>query len=183
MAVLIDGRIFLNHVGEVPAQVNMQILYNNMFYGITFFRWKMSPQNVEYMTRIIFLGGNPNRRPDIFKSCRRDPGPSEHANIIKQWFAWSYVSDENLHGNIRLVNINVIIFGNRCRCIKKIVEDMEILLEICFTSPPGGNPGWRFTAGIESCWKKFGPRHTFLKVFGQILESCQFIWPLVGFPC
>ena len=39
-------------------------------------------ENVEYMTRIIFLGGNLNRRQDIFKSFKNGPGPSEHENII-----------------------------------------------------------------------------------------------------
>ena len=41
----------------------------------------MSPENVEYMTRIIFRGGNPNRRPDISKICGGEPGPSEYADI------------------------------------------------------------------------------------------------------
>ena len=43
---------------------------------------KSSRENDEYMTRIIFLGGNPNRRQDIFKLSRRAPGPSEHENFI-----------------------------------------------------------------------------------------------------
>ncbi len=45
---------------------------------------KVRAENVEYMTRMIFLGGNPNRRQDIFKSCRRVPGPSEHANLVQK---------------------------------------------------------------------------------------------------
>ena len=63
--MVIDGRIF--YVAEVPAQVNMQILYNNMFYVTMFFRWECSLENVEYIIRIIFLGGIPNRQQDILK--------------------------------------------------------------------------------------------------------------------
>ena len=36
---------------------------------------------------------------------------------------------------------------------------------------------------MKMCWKNSGPRRDFSKVFWQILESCQFIWPLVNFPC
>ena len=52
MAILIDGRIFLNHVGELPAQVNMQIFYKNICYVMKFFGWKSSPENFKYMTGI-----------------------------------------------------------------------------------------------------------------------------------
>ena len=44
---------------------------------------KSSRESVEYMTRIIFLGGNPNRQQDTSKSCRRAPCPSEHANMVQ----------------------------------------------------------------------------------------------------
>ena len=54
------------------------------------FRGKTSREHVEYMTRIIFLGGSPNRRQDIVKLCRRGPGPSEHANIIQKHVLWHY---------------------------------------------------------------------------------------------
>ena len=49
-----------------------------------FFGWKSSRGNVEYMTRIIFLGGILNRQQDIIKLCRRPPCSSEHANIAQK---------------------------------------------------------------------------------------------------
>ena len=36
-------------------------------------------------TRIILPGGNPNPRQDIFKLCRRAPGPSEFANHVEKY--------------------------------------------------------------------------------------------------
>ena len=36
---------------------------------------------------------------------------------------------------------------------------------------------------MKMCSKNSGPRRNFSKVFGQILESCVFIWPLDNFPC
>ena len=73
MAILIDARIFLNEVRAVPAQANMKILYKYTFYVIIFFGSKSSPGNLKYMTRNIFLGGNPNRRPDSFEDVREHP--------------------------------------------------------------------------------------------------------------
>ena len=78
----------------------MQISYKNMFYVINVFGWKSSRENVEYMTRIISLGGNPNRRQDIFKSCRGGTGPSEHANILQKHIMWSNVSDEKVRAKM-----------------------------------------------------------------------------------
>ena len=45
-------------------------MVQNMFYVTRFLGRKSSPENVEYMTSIIFLGGNLNRRPDLMESCR-----------------------------------------------------------------------------------------------------------------
>ena len=46
--------------------------------------WKSSCENIELLTRIMFLDGNPNRRPDLFKSCGRGPGPSNNRNIMQK---------------------------------------------------------------------------------------------------
>ena len=85
VAISIDGNIFLNHVGEPRLQINMQILIKNVFYVTTCFGWENPRQNVECMTRIMFLVGHPNRRQDIFKLCRRAPAPSKHANIDQNY--------------------------------------------------------------------------------------------------
>ena len=69
--------------------MNMQILYKNIFYVIKFFGWKSSRENDEYMTRIIFLDGNPNRRPDFSNYLRETPAQANTKMTRKAYLLYS----------------------------------------------------------------------------------------------
>ena len=75
-----------------PEFLSYLVVAVSRFRAAKFFGWKSSRENFEYMNRIIFLCGNYNRRQDIFKSCRRAPGPGENANIYQKYISCDHVS-------------------------------------------------------------------------------------------
>ena len=75
-----------------PLRVHPIWWFLTISWSKVFYMMKKFARNVEYMTRIIFPGGNPNRRQAIFELCRRVPGPSEHANIIQKYVLCDQIS-------------------------------------------------------------------------------------------
>ena len=62
----------------------------NRFHVRTYFGWKNSREMSKFMTRIVHLGGNPNRRPYFPKLSFKGSGPSKHRIWCKN-MSWKYV--------------------------------------------------------------------------------------------
>ena len=75
------------YIGSVSGSSNLVALLQRSRSGKFFCNMKKLREKFKYMTTIIFLDGNLNRQQDILESCRRGPGPNEHANIVQTIFA------------------------------------------------------------------------------------------------